>query len=220
MVTRRRIGTALVVLTSVMAAACGEYAHTNPFDPKTDTRITISGPDTLWAIGEVAEYTATVTPAMIEGTDVVWGPLVGAGSFDVIVPTGHGQYRAASVGEAPVVAIVGRHEATKSVVVRQRPARVFFFCTGQSCTTFAAGPPGVTRALTVGQYDANGYPLGGTQPRASITYTSGNPTIVAIAPGTGTPLGVSIQTVATGSAFVYAQLGSWKDSVLVTVSPP
>lgn len=215
--SRRSAYTALALLLSLACADCGEYAHRNPYDPDTATRITISGPDTLWSIGEIAQYTATVSPTLPD-SGIVWGPLVGNGPTDVIFPVGRGKYQSLKIGTATVVAIVGRHEGVKQVVVRQRAARVFLFCP-RSCTTLAMGPVGVIYVLSVVQYDAHGNALEGTQPRSAVAYSSRNPAIVAIEPASGTPTGVAIRAVANGSTYVRAVLGDWADSVLVTVGP-
>ena len=220
MVTRRHWRIALAFVAVSLSLACGEYAHSNPYDPDTDTQITIAGPDTIWSIGELAEFTATVSPPVSGGRGIVWDAIGNADGFVVLTPgIGIGKFRAAHVGAASVSATVGRHVASKRVVVRQRPARVELFCP-DLCTALTMTAIGSTRELLVGQYDALGTGLHFTQARADVTYASREPGIVGIVPGTGSPTGVTIRAVATGTTYVTAQLGSWIDSVRVTVTAP
>lgn len=216
MVNRRRIGTAIVALASALALGCGDYAHRNPYDPETETRIVITGPDTLWSIGEPAQYTATVSPAIPGGLGVVWG-VADPGDGRFVLGGANGSFRGLIVGTGHVTATVGRHTVSKRVVVRQRAARVFI-CPAVQCSPLQLGPVGTTRQLPVGQYDAFGTPLDGSQPRSAVTYTSDAPSIVAIV--TGSPTSVTIQGVGNGTTWVRARLADWTDSVRVTVGTP
>ncbi len=57
---------------AVTAIACGDpYAATNPYDPDVPVQFTITGPDTLFSLGEAAQYTATTVPAFSD-TSFVW----------------------------------------------------------------------------------------------------------------------------------------------------
>jgi hypothetical protein len=218
MVTRRLIGGALVAFAAAVTIACGEYAHTNPYDPETDTRIVITGPDTLWSIGEVAQYSATVSPAIPGGAGILLSVADPGNGTPVLSGGNGGTFQALTVGTGQVLASVGRHVVGKRVVVRQRPARVFFFCPN-ACTSLSLAN-GTTRELLVGQYDALGTGLRSGQPRSPVSYSSSNPAIVAIVTGTEAPTGVSIRAAAPGIAYVLAQLGDWRDSVRVTVFTP
>jgi hypothetical protein len=53
---------ALAVLASLVIVACGDYAHSNPFDPAMPVELTIVGPDTLTAIGDTARFTLSTSP--------------------------------------------------------------------------------------------------------------------------------------------------------------
>lgn len=217
MVTRRRMQAAIVVLAAGLVLACGEYAHRNPYDPDTDTRIAITGPDTLWSIGEIAQYTATVSPAIPGGLGVVWAVADPGNGMFVVGSRGTGSFQSLAVGAGHVTATVGRHTVSKRVVVRQRAARVFI-CPAVQCSPLQLGPVGTTRELPVGQYDAFGTPLDGGQPRGAVTYTSDAPSIVAIVTGSATSL--TIRGVGNGTTWVRARLADWTDSVRVTVGTP
>jgi hypothetical protein len=218
MVTRPRMGATIAAFAAGLTLACGEYAHRNPYDPETGTRIVITGPDTLWSISEVAAYTATVSPAVPGGAGLIWSVADPGNGDQVLGSRGAGSFQALDVGVANVLASVGRHTVSKRVVVRQRAARLFFFCPN-ACTSLSMAN-GTTRDLFVGQYDALGTGLRSGEARSPVTYSSRDPGIVAIVPGSAAPTGVSIRAFAPGTAYVLAQLGDWKDSVRVTVFTP
>jgi hypothetical protein len=60
-----RVLTALTALALLaLAVSCGDpYGATNPYDPDFPVTFTITGPDTLFSLGETARYTATTDPA-------------------------------------------------------------------------------------------------------------------------------------------------------------
>jgi hypothetical protein len=56
----------------VAIAACGDpYGATNPYDPDTPVTFTITGPDTLFSLGELAHYTVQTVPAFPD-TAYLW----------------------------------------------------------------------------------------------------------------------------------------------------
>jgi hypothetical protein len=60
------------VVAAVIAAACGDpYAVTNKYDPDFPVQFTVTGPDSLFSLGEAAHYTATTIPAFSD-TSFVW----------------------------------------------------------------------------------------------------------------------------------------------------
>ena len=62
------IGTAVLVAL----VACGDpYLHTNPYDPVFPVQFTIAGPDTLFSLGDVAQYSVQTNPAWPD-TGFVW----------------------------------------------------------------------------------------------------------------------------------------------------
>ncbi len=67
---RTIIGCAGVV--AAVAIACGDpYAVTNKYDPAFPVQFTIAGPDSLFSLGESAQYTATTVPSFSD-TSFVW----------------------------------------------------------------------------------------------------------------------------------------------------
>ena len=61
---KRTRGGALAIIALVVLAGCGDpYAATNPYDPDTPVTFTITGPDTLFSLGEIGHYTAQTIPA-------------------------------------------------------------------------------------------------------------------------------------------------------------
>jgi len=61
-----------IVASLVTLIACGDpYLHTNPYDPVFPVKMTITGPDTLFSLGEVGQYSLQTNPAWPD-TGVVW----------------------------------------------------------------------------------------------------------------------------------------------------
>lgn len=54
----------MIAAALIVAFACGDpYLHTNPYDPAVPVEIAITGPDSLFSYGELAQYTVQTTPA-------------------------------------------------------------------------------------------------------------------------------------------------------------
>jgi len=55
------------------AVACGDpYVPTNPYDPETAVQIMVTGPDTLFSLGDLAQFTASSVPSLPD-TAFTWG---------------------------------------------------------------------------------------------------------------------------------------------------
>jgi hypothetical protein len=63
-VNSERRGTALLGFAGlIVAVACGDpYLHTNPYDPAALVAMDISGPDTLFSLGEIGQFSAQTNP--------------------------------------------------------------------------------------------------------------------------------------------------------------
>jgi len=62
----------LAVAILAIAIACGDpYLHTNPYDPVFPVTFDITGPDSLFSIGEFAQYAVQITPAFPDSA-IVW----------------------------------------------------------------------------------------------------------------------------------------------------
>lgn len=56
----------------IVAFACGDpYRHLNPYDPVVPVTFEITGPDSLFALGDSAQYSATTAPGFAD-TSFVW----------------------------------------------------------------------------------------------------------------------------------------------------
>lgn len=85
--SRRRSQYAAVVVAALVALiACGDpYLHVNPYDPAYPVKTTITGPDTLFSLGEVAQYSLQTDPAWSD-TGVVWSVDTFTDYFIVVGP--------------------------------------------------------------------------------------------------------------------------------------
>jgi hypothetical protein len=69
---RSRILEVTGVAILIAGIACGEpYLHLNPYDPDTPLTIVVTGPDSLFSLDEVGQYSAQITPAFPD-SGVVW----------------------------------------------------------------------------------------------------------------------------------------------------
>jgi hypothetical protein len=60
------------VAALTVAVACGDpYRHTNPYDPAVPVDVAVTGPDTLFSIGAIAQFGVVSTPAFPD-TSVYW----------------------------------------------------------------------------------------------------------------------------------------------------
>jgi hypothetical protein len=65
--------TGLVVASAlfVLVESCEAFTHTNPYDPETPFEYAISGPDSLFSLGQVASYAIESKPALAD-TAGIW----------------------------------------------------------------------------------------------------------------------------------------------------
>lgn len=78
----------LAAVAIAIAIACGDpYVHTNPYDPAVPVEFNISGPDTLFADGDIGQYSANTTPAFPDSA-VQWS----SDNEDLLQPAGGGAF--------------------------------------------------------------------------------------------------------------------------------
>ena len=135
----RRAALVVAVVAAVAlgaAAGCGDpYLHTNPYDPVYPMEFAITGPDSLFSYGEIAQYTVQTTPAFPDtgfrwdiDTVTVVNPRDGTDTVvdggTVFLPAGPGAYQSISPPLEPatvtisIVASLGQIDTT---VARCRP---------------------------------------------------------------------------------------------------
>lgn len=212
MISSLRYDRAISALAGVAAvcavtAACGEYAHTNPYDPATNVSILITGPDSAHSLHETVSFTYAVdrtwdgvTPQWLSGNDAILGA------------RGPGQFEVTGTGTADVLVAVGAHAGHHQVVVVQRPKHAYF-CYFAACPTTVA--LGSVATLNVVQTDSLGSALVAGQAPAQVQYDVRPSGVLQIV--TGSPLSVQVKAIGSGRAYVVAALGTALDSVAVTV---
>jgi hypothetical protein len=122
--TRHRRGAllAITVLLTISVSDCGEFAHTNPFDPAVPVNVTITGPDSAFAQFDTLHFALTTDPAY-DYADVQW-EMSGLQRID-----NSGTYRVGAIENyaakpitVTVTARVDSRTASKTVNVVFRPA--------------------------------------------------------------------------------------------------
>ncbi|MGH7653283.1 MAG: hypothetical protein ACREN6_01345 [Gemmatimonadaceae bacterium] len=121
----------LAIGSLVVATACGDpYAATNPYDPATPVAFTITGPDTLFSLGEQGHYTVQTNPALPDtafkwavDTATIVRPGVGETVVDgatILSPGGSGSFTSLAPPLEPatvtvaIEALVGSVDTTES----------------------------------------------------------------------------------------------------------
>ena len=226
----------------MLAVACTDYAHTNPYDPAVPKVITISGPDTIFNFGDTAIYAATMTPAVADsalhfvdsyyltsigatGTAIVTNkkppifPLLQA--FTIFVHFGAlDTVMTLSGALISVPTITYRDSALRTIYLTQRITRIQLRCpVAHACDTMSVGGAWTAWADA---FDGGGAGLAG------YTSTTNPPTGDAIATfvirdttvATFTPVGVRVANVSalkSGSTWIVATRGSIADSLRLVV---
>lgn len=196
-----------LALLCVPLAACGEYAHTNPYDPATDVTLVINGPDSAHSMHEYMTFTYEITPNW-KGVVPQWSSENGG----VVAAAGGGVFQVTSLGSTYVRLSLGTHVARHRVVTVQTPRHVVFCYAGPCPTSVALG--GV---LTLGlvQTDSIGFPVGNVSAQAQVQYNVRPSGVLQVL--SGTTQSVQVQAIGSGRAYVIAALGSFADSLAITV---
>ena len=196
-----------LAIVCILMAACGEYAHTNPYDPATSVDIVIAGPDSAHSIHEDMAFTYQMSRSW-DGVAPVWV----SGSDAILGAIGPGQFQVNGPGTVDVLLTVGAHTGHHRVVVVQRPKHAYL-CYFAGCPTTM--PLGGIATLNVVQTDSLGTALLPGQSPAQIQYDVRPAGVLQIV--TTSPSSVQVKAVGIGRVFVIAALGTALDSVAVTV---
>jgi hypothetical protein len=99
-------------------AACGDYAHTNPYEPNASVVITIDGPAVITSRQALVFYSYHAEPAFPSGAKPGWG----SEAPSILEPLGtatdgRGEFRAVSNGTATLAVVLGSHVQKRQIVV-------------------------------------------------------------------------------------------------------
>jgi hypothetical protein len=200
---------AFLPLAAAALAACGNYAHDNPVDPGYAIRVSLQGPDTIIALGDVLRLHYTTDrpwtgPAPQFTTE---NPYVAYTSDSVL-----GVITAHFPGQTIATVRLGAHEASTTIWVIQVPVWASVArCDSGSLTLTTLTP--VT--MCVSAVDRGGHPIAFYFPGYAPVLRSRNPAIVSVDSATmvATPH-------SNGSTWLVATVPPVVDSVLVTVAAP
>ncbi len=63
----------LSIAALMITVACGEpFLHLNPYDPAFPLAVDVTGPDTLFSLGEIGSYSVRFTPAVFADSAITW----------------------------------------------------------------------------------------------------------------------------------------------------
>lgn len=196
----------------ITAIDCGEFAHTNPFDPAVPVTVTVTGPDSAFAQYDTLHFAFTTDPAY-DYADVEW-QLGGLQKID-----NDGTYRVGpteSYNGQPVrvtVAVrVDSRVATKTVDVVFPPAGIRARRCGTDTREALLTSLGAWVDVCVSFVDARGGIIS-TVPIGTEATTRVLDTTVAKAG----EFSRRVQAVGNGSSAVVYTYGSFTDTLTVTV---
>lgn len=197
---------AAVPIAAALLAACGNYAHDNPVDPGYDITVSLKGPDTITAVGDVITLRVTTDPrwtgpAPRFTTD---NPFVA-----FVADSAQGTVESHFPGQTVATVHFGAHQASTTIYVIQVPVSATIArCDGGSLTLTSLAP--VT--MCVSAVDRLGHPIAFYFPGSAPVLRSRDSTIVSVdsASMVATPH-------ANGGTWLVATVPPLVDSVLVTV---
>lgn len=215
---RRRVGlmarsAVRLAVAGLFAAACGEYAITNPFDTRVAVELTLNGPDTTYSIRQRLAFTVE-SSRPLPGARPEWTSSGGA-----LESLGNGLFvvRSASYQDTVVTVTVsvGTRSASRIVHVRQRAARIVMTGQGTAAPSDSTLAPalGVRVPLALAVFDSAGYPIAmpwnGTPPNLAV---AGRDTTVVAQGADGT-----LYARAEGTTYVVASIDGRRDSIVTRV---
>ncbi len=193
-----------------LGLACSEFAVVNPYDPRYDVQVSLTGPDTATSVGQILTFTVSTTPVWT-GTPPTWTSSVPG----QLASLGDGRFRVLDELYDPVTVTVGvsvgPHSAQHAVVLKQRVATLILQDgNGVALDTLRYNAYQQARALTPVAYDSSGTAI-------SLSYdqwpaiVSRDPQVVQL----GTPY--APQSVGDGRTWIVASIDGISDSVPAVV---
>jgi hypothetical protein len=219
------------IAAMMISTACYDYTHTNPFDPATPATASIVGPDTLYSLSQLIQYTVQGDPPFTDSL-ALWSasdPDALRGGTSVCCSLGYFQlFHAPLYPQTETITIsiaIGEHSYTpigalkevtsyrrsysRTIIVTQRLVRLRLRCpAADACDTVTVGG---ALSIAVDGFDALNAEIDGlgSQQNANpltgtpiATFVSRDTTIVGIA-----PVGVRVANASgrkSGSAWVVA----------------
>jgi hypothetical protein len=199
-----------IALSAAIGLGCGEFPHTNPFDPSYPMLVSLRGPDSTHSIGDTVTFTVATTPVW-SGPPPVWAEVAVPGDIRPpgnLVPLGDGRFRVTWASQPALRDIVGvtvgGREIQRSIWLLQTIVGVSFLGHTTGDTLHSSGN-GALVPLTVHALDLRGNVVVG-----AATLVSRAPSVVKITSD-------EAFAMQPGLAWLVASAGVYRDSVLVKV---
>jgi hypothetical protein len=221
----------------VLAVACIDFQHTNPFDPEVPVTVTIF-PETLFSVaGGLVQFTLATVPPLTD-PDARWS----TGTKDLYATNGTGLLYSAGAPlwpqteTVPIAIGIGLHAVNNpfvvyaetttrtisgSVVITQRLVRIQARCAGApACDALSVG---ATTSVFVDGYDALGSGIVGLSDSTANPLTVSPIAVFTVRDTTiaaAVPVGMRVATVTAkkaGATWIVAQRDSLRDSLRLVV---
>lgn len=204
------LGAAMVL--SLAASDCGEFAHTNPFDPAVAVKITVTGPDSAFAQFDTLHFAITTDP-VYDYADVEW-QLSGLQKID-----NNGNYRVGpteTYGGRParvtVAVRVDSRMASKSVDVVFPPAGIRVRTCRTNLRDVVITSLGLWIDVCVSLVDARGGVISTNSESPPATVRVLNTSVASAGQFSRT-----VTAVGNGTTGVIYSYGPWADTLTITV---
>jgi hypothetical protein len=221
----RRLTAAL--LLTLGAIGCGDFARVNPFDPAVPVKLSITGPDRAFSVGDLLQDSLVVDPPYAH-EPAVWWLADTHGTMEAFIdPNGlvtvardrtYGAVLGATQDVTVHVSLGGGRTAEKKLFFVHRPTRLCLLsCDSDKAFTLDSLNPGVNGPAAYA--DARGNLISPTPPPTIVARTAGVVTINADYNSSSQGIqGYYIGRLGVGSTWVVATDGVFSDSLFVTVT--
>ncbi len=218
---------AAVLGVLALAGGCAlqePYVRDNHWDPRSSATKSLSGPDSVFAMGDTFRVTLQADPPLPPGAFYTWRGnemYEGPPPPTLVYPAGDGLFRVvSSTATFEVIAVSALFDGvavSRQVRVGQRVQSYTFSC-GVACDALT-WQAGTSRSVSVLAADANQVPIRRIEVAMQRgSWLSRDPAVASVAATTANPAGtITISAVAAGTTWIVVRLDRAVDSLRVVV---
>jgi hypothetical protein len=185
----------------LFAAACGDYARTNPLDPGYPLALELVGPDTIYSLNDTIHFQLVTEPAR---PDLTFTWTTSDAQRLAPIEAAPGSFASMANGVVRIGAEFGAHRVEREIIVAQRPIALRI----QAPPTRELTSLGEILTVSAAAVDARNTPVPGSA--ADLQWSSAAPAVAEVAAG-------RVTARANGSTWIRASSLGHSDSIEVRV---